>query len=76
VAYNYAAAQMHIIDGETGVLAPYGDDPAFVNAAVRLACDAHLLHKVRWQARADATHIDWPCVVERFESLLIHAMPQ
>src|SRR5262249_15493122 len=37
IAYNYAAARMHIADGESGVLVPYGDARAFVNKTVELA---------------------------------------
>ncbi len=34
VAYNYAAAHMHMTHGETGVLVPYGEPQAFIDAAV------------------------------------------
>src|SRR5919201_2990668 len=37
VAYNYAAAYMHMTHGETGVLVPYGKPQAFIDAAVKLA---------------------------------------
>ena len=37
VAYDYAAARMHIAHGETGVLVPLGDARAFVTAAAALA---------------------------------------
>jgi len=76
VAYNYAAARMHIADGETGVLAPYGDAAAFVDAAARLARDERLRQQTRRQARAYATQIDWQRVVERFEGLLTDVLPR
>ena len=37
VAYDYAAARAHIKDGETGMLASYGDAQAFIKAATKLA---------------------------------------
>ena len=76
VAYNYAAARMHITDGETGVLAPYGDAAAFVDAAARLARDEELRQQTRRQARAYATQIDWQRVVEHFEGLLTDVLPR
>jgi glycosyltransferase involved in cell wall biosynthesis len=36
IAYNYAAAKIHISHGQTGILAPYGDSRAFVDAALHL----------------------------------------
>lgn len=76
VAYNYAAARLHLTHGETGVLVPYGNAPAFVDAALQLAREPLLRHKMRRQARAYATRIDWQCVVERFETLLTRVLHQ
>jgi glycosyltransferase involved in cell wall biosynthesis len=73
VAYDYAAARMHVTDGETGVLVPCGASQAFVDAAANLARAPQSLHKMRWQARAYARSIDWPHVVEKFETLLAGA---
>jgi glycosyltransferase involved in cell wall biosynthesis len=70
VAYDYAAAGMHIANGETGVLVPYGESQAFADAAADLARAPQSLHKMRRQARAYARSIDWPHVVEKFETLL------
>jgi glycosyltransferase involved in cell wall biosynthesis len=70
IAYNYAAAKMHIRHGETGVLVPYGDSKAFVDSAAMLLGEPPLLHKIRKQAREYVASIDWPGIVKRFESLL------
>jgi glycosyltransferase involved in cell wall biosynthesis len=75
-AYDYAAAHMHLTHGKTGLLVPYGDAQAFVETAAKLASEPWLLRKLRRQARAEATRIDWTCVVEQFETLLIQAMHQ
>jgi glycosyltransferase involved in cell wall biosynthesis len=70
VAYDYAAAHMHIRHGETGVLVPYGEPQAFIDAAAQLARAPQSLDQIRQQARAYVTSIDWQCVVERFATLL------
>jgi glycosyltransferase involved in cell wall biosynthesis len=70
VAYDYAAARMHVTSGETGMRVPYADADAFVAAAVRLAQDAGLRDRVRRQARAHAAAQNWPAVVDRFAALL------
>jgi glycosyltransferase involved in cell wall biosynthesis len=70
VAFNYAAAKLHITSGETGVLAPYGDAGAFMKAAVELARAPKLLRTMRGQARDYITSVDWTQVVDRFEMLL------
>jgi glycosyltransferase involved in cell wall biosynthesis len=71
VAFDYAAARMHITDGESGVLVPYGDSRAFVSAAAKLAEGHHSLIQMRHEARARATFLDWQRVVIRFANLLV-----
>jgi glycosyltransferase involved in cell wall biosynthesis len=70
VAYDYAAARMHVTNGGTGVLVPCGVSQAFVDAAANLAHAPQSLPNIRWQARAYARSIAWPHVVEKFETLL------
>jgi glycosyltransferase involved in cell wall biosynthesis len=74
VAYDYAAARMHITNGETGMLVPCGESQAFIDAAANLARAPQSLPKMRWQARAYARAINWPHVVEKFETLLTSAL--
>src|SRR5262245_13386565 len=74
VAYNYAAAHMHITHGKTGVLVPYGESQAFVDAAVQLARAPQSLHTIRQHARAYAASLNWHCVVERFVTILTGAL--
>ena len=74
VAYDYAAAHMHVTHGESGVLVPYGEPQAFIDTAVTLACEPRSLDKIRQQARAYVTSVDWQCVVERFITLLTGAL--
>jgi glycosyltransferase involved in cell wall biosynthesis len=74
VAYDYAAAGMHIANGETGVLVPSGASKHFVDAAANLARAPHALRKIGRQARAYACSIDWSHVVEKFETLLMESL--
>jgi glycosyltransferase involved in cell wall biosynthesis len=74
VAYNYAAAKLHITHGETGLLAPCGDSKAFIDSATRLVREARWLYKLRTQAREYAAALSWPDVIEKFESWLTGAL--
>jgi glycosyltransferase involved in cell wall biosynthesis len=76
IAYDYAAARMHITDGQTGVLVPYGQSAAFVGAAAKLTRDPQFLAKTRRQAREYASTLDWQCVVDRFNKILVAALHQ
>jgi glycosyltransferase involved in cell wall biosynthesis len=73
VAFDYAAARMHITDGESGVLVPCGDSPTFVAAAENLACRSQSLTRIRQQARRYASSLDWQHIVARFAGLLLGA---
>ena len=76
IAYDYAAAKMHIRHDETGVLVPYGDSTAFVDSAASLVRAPLSLGKIRRQAREYVISIEWRYVVERFEMLLTSARNQ
>ena len=76
VAYNYAAAKMHIRHGKTGVLVPYGESKAFVDSAAKLAREPQALYTIRRQAREYVAALSWQCVVERFARLLTDALGQ
>jgi glycosyltransferase involved in cell wall biosynthesis len=70
VAYDYAAARIHVAHGESGVLVPRGDARAFVEGAAALARRPACLPEMRRRARAHAASVDWPSVVAAFEALL------
>src|SRR5258705_13757985 len=54
ISYDYAAARLHIKDGASGILIPYGDARAFVDAAANLAREPQALANMRQQARQHA----------------------
>jgi glutamate-1-semialdehyde 2,1-aminomutase len=70
VAYDYAAAAMHVRHGETGVLVRRGAAAAFVEGAAALARSPRSIEGMRRQARLHATSVDWHRVVRQFETLL------
>lgn len=70
IAYNYAAANMHLTQGQTGVLIPYGNARAFIDRAVDLARQPQALGEIRRQARKYVVAFDWPRVIDRFALLL------
>jgi glycosyltransferase involved in cell wall biosynthesis len=73
VAYDYAAAHAHIKDGETGLLAGYGDAQAFTRAAAKVALPRQTLRIMGRQARAYAVTLDWQHIVDRFAAILTGA---
>ena len=74
VAYNYAAAKKHIINNQTGMLAPLNNGKAFLNAADTLMRHSFLLKKVRTNAVSQVQAYSWDAVTKRFIELL--GLPQ
>jgi glycosyltransferase involved in cell wall biosynthesis len=71
VAYDYAAARMHVRPGQTGMLVPYRAADAFVETAVALAGAPELRLRLRQRARQHAASVTWPAIVRQFETLLL-----
>jgi glycosyltransferase involved in cell wall biosynthesis len=70
VAYDYAAAALHMAGGKAGLAVPLDDTDAFVRAALRLAQSSQQRRQTGALAREQACRMDWAAVVGRFESLL------
>jgi len=64
-ASDYAAAHEFIRSGESGLLAPVGDEAAFIANAVRLASDDALTAHLRNRANAAVRHQSWDSVIDR-----------
>jgi glycosyltransferase involved in cell wall biosynthesis len=73
IAYDYAAAKIHIRHGENGVLVPYAESKTFIGTAAGLVLEPQSIHRIRRQAREYATSVDWTRVVKRFDALLADA---
>src|SRR5262245_6181053 len=74
VAYDYAAAGMHIRSGESGVLVPLADEGGYVGAAAALARASEAIAPMGLRAREHALAVDWKSAVERFENVLMAAL--
>lgn len=70
VAYDYAAAAVHIRSGENGLTVPFDDAGQFVRTAASLVRDRALIARLGHNARNTAEKIDWADVVSGFESAL------
>lgn len=72
VAFDYAAAHIHIEHQQQGLLVPLGDHEGFINAARDLADNPERVAALRVAARRKAQRLDWQGVADRFEWLLRH----
>ena len=72
VAYDHAAAAVHIRSGENGLTAPFGDRARFIRLAVDLLDRPAEIVRLGSSARTTAESIDWADVVSEFEDALTH----
>jgi glycosyltransferase involved in cell wall biosynthesis len=70
VAFDYAAAGQLVDHGVNGMLAPPGDEAAFVAAACWLAANPAARHGMGEAAHESARKLDWGGVVATFEKVL------
>jgi len=70
LAFDYAAAQRYLRDGENGHTVPFDDAAAYLAAARRIAADTAAWPARRAAARATAGGISWAAVITRFEQIL------
>ncbi|RMF18774.1 MAG: glycosyltransferase family 1 protein [Gammaproteobacteria bacterium] len=66
VAYDRAAARIHIENGRSGITVPPGDEQAFSAAALQLATRPSLLTRLKRAAREHAQHQSWPRMADVF----------
>lgn len=74
VAFDYAAARQYIGHRESGMLAPFGDDRAFINAARELAANHVLRERVRTAAAESARKLGWHDVIDSIEAVFSDAI--
>ncbi|HEX5125401.1 MAG TPA: glycosyltransferase family 1 protein, partial [Rhodocyclaceae bacterium] len=73
VAYDIAAAAIHIRDGCNGITVSPGDHAAFSAAAMRLAYNEPLRERLGEAARLTARGAGWDRILADFESALLAA---
>ena len=75
VAYDYAAAAEHLRHQKSGLLATYAQADHFTAFAGTLAAthskDPHGFAEMGRNARLKAESLDWKCVVQQMESMLL-----
>jgi glycosyltransferase involved in cell wall biosynthesis len=74
LAYDYAAAAMHIQTWQNGVLVPYGDTENFIKTGCELAADRELVSHIGRAAREAVLVRSWEDVSGVFENYLHQAM--
>lgn len=72
-AFDYAAAHEFIRPGENGLLAPVGDEAAFLAQAVRLAAEPALRARLAAAGPATARGLSWDAIIDRFAADLQEA---
>ena len=65
-AFDYAAAHEFIRPEENGLLAPVGDEAAFIARAVRLATEPTLRSRFATSGPATTRAMSWDVIVDRF----------
>lgn len=73
LAFDYAAARQHIVDGKSGFVVPFGEEDHFVDRAVE-ALNSPDSFEIRKKARIRARKVRWKKVVKDFEKSLIRMM--
>ena len=69
-AFDYAAAHEHIRHRSNGLLAPFGNDDAFIAGVVAAVEQPTLLERIRHAARRTAETLSWSVVIEGLEEVL------
>ncbi|MDI1249494.1 MAG: glycosyltransferase family 1 protein [Lacunisphaera sp.] len=72
-AYDYAAAHEFIRPEENGLLAPVGDETAYLAAAARLAAEPALRTRLAAAGPATVRDLTWDAIVDRFAADLQEA---
>ncbi len=66
ISFDYAAGHEHIVSGTNGMLAPFGEDEAFIQHAETLSDSPNLLKRIRHEARLHSEGISWHSIVDEF----------
>ena len=75
-AFNYAAAREFVINGENGLVAPLGDETAFIQNALQLVRDSSLRRRLATAGTLTTQQLGWNAVVTGFEADLLEVLPQ
>merc|ERR1711879_722456 len=76
ISFDYAAGHEHISTGHNGMLAPFGEDEAFIQHAETLSDSPNLLKRIRHESRLHSEGISWQSIVEEFIQRLSSAQSE
>lgn len=76
VAYDYAAARIHLSNGQNGISVPLSNEQLFIDQAVAMVRDKNKLAELRKKARQHVLQHDWLKVVTKFEAILYQTIKQ
>jgi glycosyltransferase involved in cell wall biosynthesis len=74
VAFDYAAAREHLVDGQNGRTVACADPEAFVGAVAELAQNPAQAARLAAAARNSAREIAWSRICERYEQFLLQCV--
>jgi glycosyltransferase involved in cell wall biosynthesis len=74
VAYDCAAAGLHVRDGENGIVLRPGAEEALITATRALASDLTLARRLGAAARATSLSLSWDSIIDRLESVLLASL--
>ena len=69
LAFDYAAASELIRHGDNGLLAPRGDEAAFIRSAIEMVSNPVLLQHLRERGRATTLTQDWGQIARQVEGV-------
>jgi len=76
LAYDTAAAQELVVDGDNGRLVHAGDELAFTRVAVELAEDVALRSALRAKAAPSIAHLGWEAIFDTFVQHVTEVLTQ
>lgn len=75
VAYDYACANLHVKQDETGWLSPLGDVAGIMRSIYQLP-SAKVLRQMGKKARESTQHIGWQYPIQQFEQALYRVVQE
>lgn len=76
VAYDYAAAKIHLNNSVSGVKAPLGDEKMFIDLATALLRYPNNIRFIRSNSRMQAQRADWSSIVRKLETTFINVIEE
>jgi len=76
VAYDYAAAKVHVNNSVSGVKAPLGDEETFIDLATALLRFPNNIRFIRSNSRTQAQRADWTAIISKLENTFLDVIEE